>query len=94
MRSVGSFAKVALKAALATQSGKITRSRPGKYKPACPDLAVLDDFGALQHKSALTSAQFSVKPLQAVVPPEWGQQMAAGGCRMTGRKGEHYDSAE
>ena len=29
-----------------------------------------------------------------VAPPESGKQMAAGGCRMAGRKGEHHDSAE
>jgi hypothetical protein len=43
-RSVGRFSKVAFKAALAAQPGKITCPRSGDDKPTRLDLAVLDDF--------------------------------------------------
>src|SRR5262245_21476047 len=43
-RSVGPFSKLAFKAALAAQPGKITCPRSGNDKPCRLDLAVLDDF--------------------------------------------------
>src|SRR5262245_17045142 len=41
---IGSFSKVAFKAALATEPGKFTCPRSGNDKPSRLDLAVLDDF--------------------------------------------------
>ena len=43
-RSVGPFPKLAFKAALATEPGKITCPRSGNDRPSRLDLAVLDDF--------------------------------------------------
>ena len=64
-RSVRPFSKLALKAALPAQPGKITRARSGNNKPCCLDLAIVDDFLTLKHESALASAQFTAEPLHA-----------------------------
>jgi len=64
-RSIGTFAKLAFKAALATQPGKITCSRSGDDEPSCGDLAILDHFRAFEHEGALASAQLSAESLHA-----------------------------
>src|SRR6266498_3444253 len=74
--SVGPFSKVAFKAALAAQPGKITCPRSGNDKPCRLDLAVLDDFLTLKHEGALASAQFSAESLHT---DEAGQNDRRGG---------------
>src|SRR5256885_7410969 len=64
-RAFGPFSKVAFKAALAAQPGKITGPRSGNDKPRRLDLAVLDDFRPLQHECALASTQCAAESLHA-----------------------------
>jgi hypothetical protein len=64
-RCVGTFSKLAFKAALAAQHRKIICSRSRNDKPCCHDFAVLNDFLALKHKGTLASAQFSAESLHA-----------------------------
>ncbi len=53
------------KAALAPQSGKIACPRSGNDKPCRLDLAPLDGFLTLKHKSAVAPAQFTGESLHA-----------------------------
>jgi hypothetical protein len=64
-RNYEPFSKVAFKAALAAQPGKIICPRSGNNKPYSLDLALLHNFLILKHESALESAEFSAESLHA-----------------------------
>jgi hypothetical protein len=76
--SVGPISKIAFKATLAAQPGKITCPRSGNDKPRRLDLPVLDNFQALKHEVTLAPAQFSAESLHT---DEVGRMIVARAAR-------------